>query len=139
MPRRPAKQPSEKNSRAARSGIQGGLVSAVILLINLVINPDLTSEQTLMISPFVLLVVSYFQNALEEAGKVPPILKSAPAAPVTTLTPEQMLATAEYLKAKALRESAEPRVFTVQETSPPRAGTAPPMPHVDIPPGGGRG
>lgn len=90
MPKRAVKPPSETNSRAARSGLQGGLVSAVILLINLLITPDLTPEQTLIISPFVLLVVSYFQNALEEASGVS-VLGKRPAAPdADVLTAEEI-------------------------------------------------
>ncbi len=112
MPKRrrtPAK--SDPVRRGLRTLFQVGTVQLAIQGWNLFVGPDhrLNAEQVVWITTFGTLLVSFSQNALEEAGAVPTMLKGQTTADAaTTLTPGQMIATAEYLRDRALREEVEP-------------------------------
>ncbi len=113
MPKRPRRTQAKSDPvrRGLRTLFQVGTVTLAIQGWNLFAGPShqLTPEQTAWITTLGTLLVSLSQNALEEAGAVPTMLKGkTDADAVTTLTPGQMLATAEYLRDRALREEAEP-------------------------------
>lgn len=117
MPRRPPKpQPKKIDTadavkRTARTGIQASAAVLVIVQgVNLFVKPPLSPEQTQWLTVAGTMLVSLIMNIIEEwsghglfKGKPEPIDEL-----VTTLTPRQMLFTAEYLTARALREGANP-------------------------------
>lgn len=130
MPRRQAERATvgaDATRRAARTLFQVGTVTALIQLYNVMVGDQrqLNADQVAAVTTVGTILVSLIQNLLEEQGAVPEMLKGPPAAPPTTLTPEQMLATAEYLTQKARDAEPEPPIFTEQETSPARTGVVP--------------
>ncbi len=128
MPRRSARPKSDTARRTLRTGFQAITVQVLIQAYNAFAANDVTTEQAAILTVVGTPLLSFLQNWLESHGAVPEMLKGKPPTPaeaVTDLTPQQMLATAEYLRDKALRESAEPPIFTEQQHSPARAGTAP--------------
>lgn len=116
MPRRLVKPEPKKIDaadavkRTARTGIQASAAVLVIVQgVNLFVKPPLSPEQTQWVVVAGTMLVSLIMNIVEEwsghallKGKSEPVDEL-----VTTLTPRQMLATAEYLKARAIREGAD--------------------------------
>lgn len=109
MPRRQAARATvgpDAARRATRTLFQVGTVTALIQLYNVMVGEQrqLNADQVAAVTTVGTILVSLIQNLLEENGAVPEMLKGPPPA-ATTLTPEQMLATAEYLRDLGLRES----------------------------------
>lgn len=117
MPRVRTKPPSNHDvaSRTARSTFQAGLVTALILLINLAVEPDLTADQVQVISLVALPIFVYLMNALEDASGVAVLGKKPPAPAADTLTAEELAAVRT-----ALASRDEPRIRTLQADAPPR-------------------
>jgi hypothetical protein len=115
-PRVKSVQAVDSAKRSARTGIQSSIsVSLLVSGWNLFAPHPLTVEQTAWIitaGTAVPTIVSFLMNALEDAG-MPALLKTPTAVdPTTTLTPEQMIATAEYLTSLAQHHALEPKLIT---------------------------
>lgn len=87
MPKRPATPKGDSAKRAGRTALQAGAVQALIQLWNAFAVTDITVEQAAILTTLGTPLVSFLQNAAEEAGALPPLLKGPPSPPVPTIDP----------------------------------------------------
>lgn len=92
MPRRTRAPKSEPARRMLRTLFQVGTVTLLIQGYNVFVEPDLTAEQVSWLTAFGTMLVSFGQNALEDANVVPKMLKGPGPAPVEGLTTEEIAA-----------------------------------------------